>query len=84
MTDPGPKDGAARSTSPDERETIWLADITYVETDQGWLYLATVMDLYSRRIVGWAMEDHLRADLPLAALKMAISAQRPDVLRGRS
>ncbi|MEA2961266.1 MAG: putative transposase [Alphaproteobacteria bacterium] len=56
---------------------IWLADITYVETDQGWLYLATVMDLYSRRIVGWAMEDHLRADLPLAALTMAISAQRP-------
>jgi len=56
---------------------IWLADITYVETDQGWLYLATVLDLYSRRIVGWAMEDHLRADLPLAALKMAISAQRP-------
>src|ERR1700722_16413744 len=47
------------------------------ETDQGWLYLATVMDLYSRRIVGWAMQDHLRADLPLAALKMAISAQWP-------
>lgn len=56
---------------------IWLADITYVETDQGWLYLATVMDLYSRKIVGWAMEDHLRTDLPLAALKMAIAAQRP-------
>src|SRR3954468_19063520 len=56
---------------------IWLADITYVETDQGWLYLATVMDLYSRRIVGWAMEDHLRADLPLAALRMAIGVQRP-------
>ncbi len=56
---------------------IWLADITYVETDQGWLYLATVLDLYSRRIVGWAMQDHLRADLPLAALRMAISAQRP-------
>jgi putative transposase len=47
---------------------IWLADITYVETDQGWLYLVTVMDLYSRRIVGWAMDDHLRADLLLAAL----------------
>jgi putative transposase len=57
---------------------IWLADITYVDTDEGWLYLATVLDLYSRRIVGWAMEDHLRADLPLAALKMAISAQRPE------
>lgn len=56
---------------------IWLADITYVETEQGWLYLATVLDLYSRRIVGWAMADHLRAELPLAALRMAISAQRP-------
>jgi putative transposase len=56
---------------------IWLADITYIETDQGWLYLAAVMDLYSRRIVGWAMEDHLRAELPLTALRMAVSAQRP-------
>jgi len=56
---------------------IWLADITYVGTDQGWLYLATVLDLYSRRIVGWAMNDHLRAELPLAALQMAISAKRP-------
>jgi transposase InsO family protein len=56
---------------------IWLADITYVETDQGWLYLAAVMDLYSRRIVGWSMQDHLRTELPLAALKMATSAQRP-------
>ena len=56
---------------------IWLADITYVDTDQGWLYLATVLDLYSRKIVGWAMCDHLRADLPSAALAMAISAQRP-------
>jgi len=56
---------------------IWLADITYVETDQSWLYLATVMDLYSRKIVGWAMADHLRAELPLAALAMAIATQRP-------
>jgi putative transposase len=58
---------------------IWLADITYIETDQGWLYLATVMDLYSRKIVGWAMADHLRAELPLAALAMAIAIQRPSV-----
>jgi transposase InsO family protein len=56
---------------------IWLADITYIETDEGWLYLSTVMDLYSRRIVGWAMRDHLRTELPLTALRMAISAQRP-------
>ena len=56
---------------------IWLADITYIETDQGWLYLAAVIDLYSRKIVGRAMAGHLRAELPLAALRMAISAQRP-------
>jgi putative transposase len=51
--------------------------LTPFETDQGWLYLATILDLYSRKIVGWAMCDHLRTDLPLAALRMAISAQRP-------
>jgi putative transposase len=56
---------------------VWLADITYIETGEGWLYLSTVMDLYSRKIVGWAMRDHLRTELPLAALQMAISAQRP-------
>lgn len=56
---------------------VWLTDITYVETGQGWLYLAAVMDLYSRRIVGWAMDDHLRTELPLAALNMAISTRRP-------
>jgi putative transposase len=68
-----------RSFSATAPNQVWLADITYIETDQGWLYLATVMDLYSRRIVGWAMADHLRASLPLAALRMAISAQRPGV-----
>jgi putative transposase len=66
-----------RNFVADAPNRIWLADITYVETDQGWLYLAAILDLYSRRIVGWAMADHLRADLPLAALRMAISAQRP-------
>jgi putative transposase len=62
------------ATAPNQ---IWLTDISYIETDQGWLYLAAVMDLYSRRIVGWATADHLRVDLPLAALRTAISAQRP-------
>jgi putative transposase len=56
---------------------IWLADITYIETGQGWLYLAAVMDLHSRRIVGWAMRDHLRTELPLAALRMAIQQRTP-------
>jgi putative transposase len=57
---------------------VWLADITYIETDEGWLYLAAVMDLFSRKIVGWAMRDHLRTELASTALAMAISRQRPD------
>lgn len=55
--------------------TVWVTDITYVPTDEGWLYLAAVMDLASRRIIGWATADHLRAQLPLAALHQAL-AQR--------
>ena len=50
----------------------WLADITYVPTDEGWLYLAAVIDLYSRRIVGWAMKTHLTDDLAIDALRMAL------------
>jgi putative transposase len=56
---------------------LWLADITYVQTDAGWLYLAAVIDMYSRKIVGWAMRDHLRSELALAALTMALQRQRP-------
>jgi transposase InsO family protein len=56
---------------------VWLADITYVSTGEGWLYLAAVMDLYSRKIVGWAMRDHLRTELASTALAMAIQRQRP-------
>ena len=53
----------------------WVADITYVDTDEGWLYLAAVMDVFSRRIVGWAVADHLRAELVEAALTMAIQSR---------
>jgi putative transposase len=66
-----------RNFSTAVRNQVWLADITYVWTGQGWLYLAAIMDLYSRRIVGWSMDGHLRAELPLAALRMAIKGQRP-------
>ncbi len=61
------------------RNHVWVADITYIRTDQGWLYLAAVMDLYSRKIVGYAMADHMRTELPLAALRMALKARRPGV-----
>jgi transposase InsO family protein len=50
----------------------WLTDITYIETDEGWLYLAVVLDLYSRRIVGWAMSERMTSDLTIRALKMAL------------
>jgi transposase InsO family protein len=55
----------------------WLADITYIATGEGWLYLAAVLDLATRKIVGWAMRDHMRTELPLAALIMAAQRQRP-------
>ena len=50
----------------------WAGDITYVPTAEGWLYLAVVLDLYSRRVIGWAMADHLKASLAIDALTMAI------------
>ena len=56
---------------------VWLADITYVPTGEGWLYLAAVLDLFTRKIVGWAMRDHMRAELAIAALTMAIQRQKP-------
>jgi transposase InsO family protein len=56
---------------------VWLADITYIPTAEGWLYLAAVMDLFSRKIVGWAMRDHMQVELASAALIMAMQQQRP-------
>jgi len=56
----------------------WVTDTTYIATRQGWLYLVSVMDLYSRQIVGWAMGDHHDAALATSALDMAIRQQRPD------
>ena len=56
----------------------WCADITYVPTDEGWLYLAAVIDVCSRKIVGWSMADHLRADLCIQALEMALKRRSVD------
>ena len=50
----------------------WLSDITYIPTREGWLYLAAVLDLYTRRIIGWAMSDRITSDLTISALKMAL------------
>ena len=63
------------ASRPNEK---WVADITYMETLEGWLYLALVLDLFSRAIVGWAMADHLRATLVESALQMALGRRTPD------
>ena len=61
----------------DRPDQVWLADITYIPTSEGWLYLAVILDLFTRKVVGWAMRDHLRAELTIAALTMAIQRRRP-------
>jgi putative transposase len=57
---------------------VWVADITYLRSWQGWLYLVAVQDLYSRRIVGWSMADHMRTELVTDALEMALAHRRPE------
>jgi transposase InsO family protein len=61
-------------TAPNQ---VWLTDITYIPTGEGWLYLAGVLDRYSRKVVGWAMGESLATALPLAALTMAVQQRRP-------
>lgn len=56
----------------------WVGDITYVRTDEGWLYLATLLDLYSRKVVGWSMSDRIDRVLALNALEMAVQKRKPD------
>ena len=66
-----------RRFSPNHPDQVWGCDITYISTREGWLYLAVVIDLYSRRIVGWSMQPRLRRELVLDALKMALRGRRP-------
>lgn len=56
----------------------WVTDITYIDTAEGWLYLASVLDLFGRKIVGWAMADHMGSELVRSALKMALLQRQPD------
>jgi putative transposase len=63
------------ATAPDQK---WFSDITYIRTWDGWLYLAVILDAYSRKVVGWAMADHLRTELATDALEMALRTRRPN------
>lgn len=66
-----------RAFQPEKPDLVWASDITYIPTREGWLYLAVTMDLYARRIVGWAMNRTMTAELPFSALKLAVQRRRP-------
>ena len=71
-------DLVGRDFTADAPDKLWVADITYVPTASGFLYLSVVLDAFSRRIVGWAMAHHLRSELVLAALDMAVGQRNPE------
>ena len=75
-TPPAP-DLVKRNFTPEAPDLLWVADITYVRTWEGWLYLSFVLDTYSRRVVGWSMANHLKTDLVLDAVNIAIYNRRP-------
>jgi putative transposase len=75
-TRPAP-DLVERNFTPEAPDRLWVADITYVRSWEGWLYLSFVLDTYSRKIVGWSMANNLRTGLVLDALNMAIYTRRP-------
>jgi putative transposase len=79
---PRPPDLVNRHFTADRPDQLWLADITYVRTWEGWVYVAFVLDAFSRRIVGWQLADHLRTDLPLDALEMAMWQRERDRPQG--
>jgi putative transposase len=70
-------DRVARHFSTEAPDRVWVADITFIPTGEGWLHLAAIEDLFSRRVVGWSMASHLRSDLVIDALEMAVTNRRP-------
>ncbi len=66
-----------RNFTAEGPDQLWVADLTYIRTQAGWLYVAVVLDAWSRRVVGWAMETHLRSELVEKALAMAVIRWQP-------
>jgi transposase InsO family protein len=77
QADPAAPNLLKRNFEAEQPDQKWLADITYIPTQEGWLYLASILDLYSRRIVGWAMSERMTSDLTVTALKMALEQRQP-------
>jgi putative transposase len=72
-----PADLVKRQFTASRPDQLWVADITYVDTWEGWVYVAFITDVYSRKIIGWKLDTHLRTSLALDALEMAICMRRP-------
>jgi transposase InsO family protein len=75
-------DHVRRDFNPAGPDVVWCGDITYLRTGEGWLYLATVIDLFSRRVIGWSVANHMRTELVADALKMAIATRGGSVDAG--
>ena len=75
---PPAPDLVKRNFTPEAADRLWVADITYVRTWEGWLYLSFVLDTYSRKVVGWSMANNLKTELVLDALNMAVYTRRPE------
>jgi putative transposase len=74
---PAAEDLVKRDFRATQLDRVWVADVTYIPTQEGFLYLAFILDVYSRKVVGWAMEPHLRTDLVVDALRMAVWRRKP-------
>ncbi len=77
MLDDSATDLVRREFTASKRDRLWVAGITYVPTWEGFLYLAAILDVFSRRVVGWTMAEHMRTELVLSALDMAVTQRRP-------
>lgn len=74
---PVSEDLVRQKFSAESPDRVWVSDITYIPTGQGWLYMAAVLDLYSRRIVGWSMSERMSRDIVMDALSQAVSRRKP-------
>ena len=74
---PVAKNLVKRQFSAEGVDQLWVTDISYISTWEGFLYLSVILDVFSRRVVGWAIDDHMRTELPLEALAMAVRERRP-------